>query len=101
MGIPIGTKKRHWSNALSTTLYLRKTRELIENDVLEAVKITSDPPSSAAVAFIDLIDRFRRFIPGDGRPTHDTQGAYGVNAGKRRVSDHGGIVERKVFAAEV
>lgn len=64
-----GTKKMHWISALLTVLRLRRTGGLVENEVLEALKISLHPPSSPAAASPDLINRIRSFMSGEDRPT--------------------------------
>lgn len=49
----------HWISALLAVLRLRKSGGLVENEVLEALKISLHPPSSPATASPDLIDRIR------------------------------------------
>ncbi|MCJ1265271.1 hypothetical protein MMC22_005146 [Lobaria immixta] len=64
----VGTKKMHWISALLTALRLRKTGGLVENEVLEALKISLHPPSLPAAASPDLINRIRFFMSGEDRP---------------------------------
>lgn len=68
MSMPIRTKKLHWKYALLTAFRLRKTGGLVENNVLEALKITIDPPSSPAAASPDLFSRVQSFMTEDDEP---------------------------------
>lgn len=68
MSMPIRTKKLHWKYALLTAFRLRKTGGLVENNVLEALKITIDPPSSPAAASPDLFSRVQSFMTEDNEP---------------------------------
>ena len=56
-------KKIHWRDALAKLIRLRKNGGLVDDEVLEALRITLDPPSSAAAAASPkLIDKVRSHI---------------------------------------
>lgn len=65
--MPDRTKRLHWTTAL-TVVRLRETGGLLENDVLEAPKITLHPPSSPAAASPDLIGRVRTYMSEEDGP---------------------------------
>lgn len=56
-------KKLYWRDALAKVIRLRKNGGLVDDDVLEALKITLDPPSSAAAAASpDLVYQVRSHL---------------------------------------
>ena len=67
--MPTITKNIHWRYALLTVLRLRKTGGLVEEDVLQALKITLRPPSSPTAATPDLINQIRFFMSDEDEPS--------------------------------
>lgn len=55
-------QKIHWRDALAKVIRLRKIGGLVEDEVLEALRITLDPPSTAAIASPELVDQVRSHI---------------------------------------
>lgn len=51
--------KIHWRFALLTVLRLHRTGGLVDDEVLEALKIILQPPSSPAAASTELIEQIR------------------------------------------
>lgn len=66
--MPVRTKRLNWIHALSTVIRLRKSGASVENNVLEALKITLQPPSSAAAASPDLVNRIRSYMSEEDEP---------------------------------
>ena len=62
-------RKVHWIKALSTVINLRKSGGLVENDVLEGLKITLYPPASPAAASAGTLNRIRCCMSREDRPT--------------------------------
>lgn len=60
-----GIKSLHWRYAILTAIRLRNSEGLVENDVLEALKITLHPPSPPTAASPELIDSIWSFISED------------------------------------
>lgn len=84
MAIPIGTRRLHWRYALLTASRLRKTGGIVENDVLEALKITLHPPSSPAEESSDIIGTVRSFMSEDDEPR--IRGEYNEDTRKNATS---------------
>lgn len=63
--MPIRPKRLHWRSALLTALRLRKTGGLVENEILEALKITLLPPTEPVAASSELINKIRSYLSSE------------------------------------